>query len=155
MAEITLGQAIREAVSEEMRRDPTVVVIGEAVGPKAYGGVTMEGIAEEFGPVRVRETGIIETIIGGGAAGAALAGLRPIADFMQWNFAVVDYDGVTAKGGIWGYQHGGNIKNPVVFKGAFGGYGGGGGEHSRALVAAFWHIPGLKIVVPTTPADAA
>jgi pyruvate dehydrogenase E1 component beta subunit len=135
-----------------------VYVIGEAVGSTAFSVVgANSGLAQEFGESRVRETAIIECLIGGSSVGAALAGMRPVADFMLADFMFPAMDEVLAKAGLWLYEHGanGDMKIPLVFRAGIGGYGAGAGaEHSRAPIGYFMHAQGLKLAIPTTPYDA-
>jgi len=157
MREITMGDAIQEAIAEEMRRDERVYTIGYAVGPHA--GSIMRpftGVYDEFGPERVRETGIIEPMVAGSSVGAALAGMRPIADFSAVDFMFPALNEILGFAGMWRYEHGGadNMTIPLVFRGAIRNYGGLGAEHSRAPIALFWHAPGLKLAIPSTPYDA-
>ena len=155
MREIYLFEAIQEAVAEEMRRDKRVFLTGEAVGP---GGTSPtrppKEIMEEFGENRVRETGIIETMLGAGSSGAAMAGMRPIVDFMMADFMFPAWNEIL-QSGLWRSGHGGaeNISIPVVYMAGLMSYGGGGFSHSRAPIANVWHGPGLKLVLPTTPYD--
>jgi len=135
MREIYLYQAIQEAVAEEMRRDERVFLTGEAVGPSGTSPTRPpKEIMEEFGEERVRETGIIEQMLAAGSAGAAMAGVRPIVDFMQGDFFFPAWNELL-QSGLWRSGHGG----------AF--------SHSRAPIANVWHGPGLKLVLPTTPYD--
>ena len=156
MREIYLYEAIQEAVAEEMRRDERVFLTGEAVG---LGGTSPtrppKEIIEEFGENRVRETGIVETMLAGGSAGAAMAGMRPIVDFMMADFMFPAWNEIL-QAGLWRSGHGGaeGISIPVVFMAGIMSYGGGGFSHARAPIANVWHGPGLKFVLPTTPYDA-
>ena len=155
MRDIYLYEAIKEAVAEEMRRDKSVFLTGEAVGP---GGTSPtrppKEIVEEFGENRVRETGIIEQMLAAGSAGAAMAGMRPIVDFMMGDFMFPAWNEIL-QSGLWRSGHGGaeNISIPVVYMAGLMSYGGGGFSHSRAPIANVWHGPGLKLVLPTTPYD--
>lgn len=157
MREITMADAIQEAIAEEMKRDERVYTIGYAVGPHA-GAITrpLTSIYDEFGPERVRETGIIEPMIAGSSVGAALAGMRPIADFSTVDFMFPALTEILGFAGMWRYEHGAadHMTIPVVFRGAIRTYGGGGAEHSRVAIALFWHAPGLKLAIPSTPYDA-
>ena len=155
--EITFAQAINEALREEMRRDERVYLIGESVGANDYHmDPTVAGIAKEFGDARARETGIIEPYIGGSVVGAALAGMRPVADYMNADYATLAYDEIFAKGGLWRYEHGGNgdMGIPLVWRMTIGSYGRGGAEHSRTPTALFMHGIGFKLVVPSNAYDA-
>ncbi len=155
--EITYGQAINEALREEMRRDERVYIIGEAVGASDYHmSPTTSGLAKEFGDARARETGIIEPYIGGSVVGAALAGMRPVADFMNADYATLAYDEIFAKGGLWRYEHGGNgdMRIPLVWRMTVGSYGTGAAEHSRTPTGLFMQGIGIKLAIPSTPYDA-
>ncbi|MDD4876216.1 MAG: transketolase C-terminal domain-containing protein [Dehalococcoidales bacterium] len=155
MREIYLYQAIQEAVSEEMRRDERVFLTGEAVGPSGTSPTRPpKEIMEEFGEHRVRETGIVEQMLAAGSAGAAMAGMRPIVDFMMADFMFPAWNEIM-QAGLWRSGHGGaeNISIPVVYMSGLMSYGSGGFSHSRAPIANVWHGPGLKVVLPTTPYD--
>ena len=155
MREIYIYQAIQEAVAEEMRRDERVFLTGEAVGP---GGTSPtrppKDIMEEFGEERVRETGIIEQMLAAGSAGAAMAGMRPIVDFMQGDFMFPAWNEIL-QAGLWRSGHGAadDLSIPVVFIAGIMSYSSGGFSHARAPIANVWHGPGLKFVLPTTPYD--
>ena len=156
MREIYLYQAIQEAIAEEMRRDERVFLTGEAVGPTGTSPTRPpKEITEEFGENRVRETGIIEQMLAAGSAGAAMAGMRPIVDFMMADFMFPAWNEIL-QSGLWHSGHGGaeNLSIPVVFMAGLASYGGGGFSHSRAPIANVWHGPGLKLALPTTPYDA-
>ena len=156
MRQLNMAQAIQEAIAEEMRRDDRVYVMGEAVGP---GGTAPtrhpEELMKEFGERRVRETGIIEPTLGGSAMGAALAGYRPIIDFMMADFMFPAWSEIYDSG-VWRAGHGAaeDMKIPLVYMAGLMGYGGGGFSHSRCPTGNVMHIPGMKIAVPTTPYDA-
>ena len=155
MREIYLSQAIQEAIAEEMRRDERVFLTGEAVSPTGLSPTSPpKEIMEEFGENRVRETGIIEQMLAAGSAGAAMAGMRPIVDFLQADFMFPAWNEIL-QCGLWRSGHGGveNFSIPVVFMSGLMSYGGGGFSHSRAPIANVWHGPGLKLVLPTTPYD--
>jgi pyruvate/2-oxoglutarate/acetoin dehydrogenase E1 component len=156
MREITVIQALNEALREEMRRDPRVYVLGEAVGDGAYGYRVTSGLEKEFGSERVRDTPLTETAIAGSAVGAAIAGLRPVADMLQVDFMFPALDEIMQKAGKWRYTQGANggMCVPVVFRGACGGYASSASEHSQTLTGLFWHAQGLKLAIPTTPYDA-
>lgn len=156
MREINMVQAIQEAIAEEMRRDDRVFIMGEAVGP--FGTSPTRPPAElmkEFGETRVRETGIIEQTLAGGAMGAAVAGYRPIIDFMMADFMSPAWSEIYDCG-FWRAGHGASddMKVPLVFMAGLMGYGGGGFSHTRAPIANVMHASGLKLAIPTTPYDA-
>ncbi|MFC1916047.1 alpha-ketoacid dehydrogenase subunit beta [Chloroflexota bacterium] len=156
MREITTVQAMYEAMAEEMRRDERVYLIGESVGPGAVGPKRPpEDIYKEFGDFRVKETGIIEPTLAASSTGAALAGMRPIVDFLMADFMFVAWNEVY-QAGLWRAGHGAteDMKVPLVYMAVIIGYGGGGFSHTRAPIGNVWHGPGLKLVIPTTPYDA-
>jgi pyruvate dehydrogenase E1 component beta subunit len=153
--ERTLGyaRAINEALAEEMRRDTRVWMMGQDIGK--MGGVfgLTRGLQEEFGPSRVRDTAINETFIVGGAAGAALGGTIPVVELQFADFALTAADEIFHKLAKWRYMHG-QFNMPVVVRLPSGVVGGAGAEHSQSLETLGMHVPGLKVAVPATPADA-
>ncbi len=156
MREINTVQAIYEAIAEEMRRDERVYLIGEAVGPAGVGVIRPPvEIYQEFGALRVRETGIIEATLAASSTGAALTGSRPIVDFSFADFMFPAWNEIY-QAGLWRAGHGAaeNMKIPLVYMAAIIGYSGGGFSHSRAPIGNIWHGAGLKLVIPTTPYDA-
>jgi pyruvate dehydrogenase E1 component beta subunit len=154
MALITMRQAITDALREEMQRDENVFIMGEEVG--IWGGTyaVTRGFYDEFGEKRVRDTPISEMVIGGAAAGAAMNGLRPVAEFMTINFAFLALDAIVNHAAKVHYMFGGNIKCPVVFRAPGGGGRQLGATHSHTPDVIFAHFPGLKVVSPGTPYDA-
>jgi len=154
MARITMRQAITDALREEMIRDENVFIMGEEVG--VWGGTyaVTRGFFDEFGEKRVRDTPISEMVIGGAAAGAAMNGLRPVAEFMTINFAFLALDAIVNHAAKVHYMFGGNIKCPVVFRAPGGGGRQLGATHSHTPDVIFAHFPGLKVVSPATPYDA-
>lgn len=148
------GQAINLALHQEMERDASTFVLGQDVG--RMGGVygITRNLQQAFGSQRVLDTAIVEHAIVGGAVGAALAGARPIAEVQFSDFLMLAGDEVTNKLAKWRFIHGGRLKLPVVVRAPMGATGGAGAEHSQCLEGVFWHTPGLKIVVPSTPDDA-
>jgi pyruvate/2-oxoglutarate/acetoin dehydrogenase E1 component len=148
------GQALSEALFEEMERDATVFVMGEDVA--LLGGLfgATAGLLDRFGESRVIDTPISETLIVGGAVGAAITGRRPVVDLQFADFVGVAMDEVANKAAKWRYMHGGLFKVPLVISGAIGAMGGAGAEHSQCPEAWLLHTPGLKIALPATPADA-
>ncbi|MFN2172099.1 MAG: alpha-ketoacid dehydrogenase subunit beta [Candidatus Promineifilaceae bacterium] len=154
MAYITMRQAISDALMEEMERDETVFIMGEEVG--VWGGTyaVTRGFYDKFGPKRVRDTPISEMVIGGAATGAAMNGLRPVAEFMTINFAFLALDAIVNHAAKVHYMFGGNIKAPVVFRAPGGGGRQLGATHSHTPDVIFAHFPGLKVVSPSTPYDA-
>ena len=154
MAEKTYAQAINEAIREEMRRDPKVFLMGEDVG--VFGGafkVTV-GILDEFGPERVRDTPIAELGIIGLATGAALTGTRPIAELMYMDFATLAMDQIVQQAAKLRYMFGGKARVPLVIRTQQGSGRGNAAQHSQSLEAWFFHVPGLYVAQPSTPADA-
>ncbi len=154
MRNITFAQAIRTAIREEMKRDEKVILFGEDVGQ--YGGVygATTGLQREFGEDRVRDTPISEMAIAGMAAGAALAGYRPIVEIMYCDFLAQASDAIVNHAAKWHYMSGGQFKLPLVVRSPGGGGAGYAAQHSQNLEAWFVHIPGLKVVMPSLPRDA-
>jgi pyruvate dehydrogenase E1 component beta subunit len=154
MARITMRQAITDALREEMQHDPNVFIMGEEVG--VWGGTyaVTRGFYDEFGPNRVRDTPISEMVIGGAATGAAMNGLRPVAEFMTINFAFLALDAIVNHAAKVHYMFGGQMKAPVVFRAPGGGGRQLGATHSHTPDAIFAHFPGLVVVSPGTPYDA-
>jgi pyruvate/2-oxoglutarate/acetoin dehydrogenase E1 component len=151
---ISYSRAINEALAEELRRDPRVFMMGQDIGK--LGGVfgVTRGLQDEFGADRVRDTAINETFIVGGAAGAALTGTIPVVELQFADFVLTAADEVFHKLAKWRYMHGGAFSLPVVVRLPSGVVGGAGAEHSQSLETMAMHVPGLKVVVPGTPADA-
>jgi pyruvate dehydrogenase E1 component beta subunit len=151
--EITYRQAVAAGIAQEMRRDPSVVLIGEDVG--AAGGVfkLTEGLFEEFGPDRVRDTPISEQAIVGAAMGAAMTGLRPIAELMFSDFFAVTWDMVANQIAKTRYMTDGQVTLPLVIKSGNGGGARFGAQHSQSVENWAMAIPGLKVVAPATPTD--
>lgn len=154
MAQITMRQAISDALREEMHLDENVFIMGEEVG--VWGGTyaVTRGFYDEFGERRVRDTPIAEMVIGGAAAGAAMNGLRPVAEFMTINFAFLALDAIVNHAAKVHYMFGGQMKCPVVFRAPGGGGRQLGATHSHTPDVIFAHFPGLKVVSPGTPYDA-
>ena len=153
MAELTCREAVAAAIAQEMRRDPAVVFLGEDIG--AAGGVfkTTVGLFEEFGPVRVRDTPISEQAIVGAAMGAAMTGLRPIAEIMFSDFFAVCWDLVANEIAKSRYMTNGQVSFPLVIRSANGGGARFGAQHSQSIENWAMMIPGLKVVAPSNPAD--
>ena len=153
MAEITYRQAVAAGIAQEMRRDSSVVLIGEDVG--AAGGVfkLTEGLFDEFGPNRVRDTPISEQAIVGAAMGAAMTGLRPIAELMFSDFFAVTWDMVANQIAKTRYMTDGQVSLPLVIRTANGAGLRFGAQHSQSIENWAMAIPGLKVVAPATPAD--
>jgi len=154
MPEITYLEAINAALKEEMRRDPNVFILGEDVG--IFGGCfgVTQGLYDEFGPERVLDTPITETAIIGASVGAAAAGLRPVPEIMFMDFMGVCLDEIFNQAAKIRYMFGGRAKIPMTVRTACGAGLGAAAQHSQSLEAWFTHIPGLKVVMPSTPADA-
>src|ERR1700730_9287684 len=150
MRTITYAQAIKEAIAEEMRRNPSVVFDGEDVA--TYAGIfkITKGLREEFGEERVFDTPISENALVGAGVGAALTGLRPIVELQFSDFLFTAADEIVLKAGMWRYAHGGAYKVPLVVR-CPSGAAGVGPEHGQCPEAFFMHAPGLKIVSPSTP----
>jgi len=152
MREIRFIQAINEALAEEMERDETVFIIGEDVQSGVFGA--SRGLVEKFGPERVMDTPLSETAVAGSALGAAMAGYRPIADFMFADFMFIAANEIMNNAAKWHFIHGGRVNVPVVFFGNIGGGARVGPEHSQCPESIFMHTPGLKVALPSTPYDA-
>ncbi len=153
MAQLTYREAVREGIAQEMRRDETVVFLGEDVA--AAGGVfkTTVGLLEEFGPDRVRDTPISEQAIVGAAMGASMTGLRPIAEIMFSDFFAVCWDLVANQIAKTRYMTDGQCSFPLVLRSANGGGSRFGAQHSQSVENWAMAVPGLKVVAPSTPAD--
>lgn len=153
-AEMTFGLAIRTTLAEEMRRDPRVFLLGEDIG--VYGGAfgITDGMLAEFGPERIRDTPISEQAIVGAAIGAALGGMRPVAEIQFFDFILLAMDQLANEAAKIHYMFGGQISVPIVVRSPAGSGTGAAAQHSQSLEALFAHIPGLKVVAPSTPADA-
>ncbi len=154
MTEVTYKQAITKALADELESDDSVLLIGEDIG--AAGGVfkATDGLFERFGPMRVRDTPISEQAIVGAAIGASIQGLKPVAEIMFGDFAAVCYDGIVNEMPKYRYMTGGQVTLPVTIRMTVGAGGGFGAQHSQAAENWFLGFPGLKLVVPSTPADA-
>jgi pyruvate dehydrogenase E1 component beta subunit len=151
---LTTQKAIAEAIAQEMERDPAIFVMGEDIG--VYGGIfgATEGLLAKFGPDRVMDTPISETGFIGAAVGAAIAGMRPIAELMFVDFFGVCMDQIYNNMAKVHYFSGGNVKVPMVLTTAVGGGYSDAGQHSQTLWGLFAHLPGMKVVVPSNPYDA-
>ncbi|MBP9477806.1 MAG: alpha-ketoacid dehydrogenase subunit beta [Sebaldella sp.] len=153
MREITYAEAIREAMTEEMRRDENVYLLGEDVG--LYGGAfgVSVGMMNEFGEERVRDTPISEAVIAGAAAGSAVTGMRPIAELMFMDFSTIAMDAIVNQAAKMRYMFGGKAQVPFVLRCPAGSGTGAAAQHSQSLEAWFCHVPGLKVVAASTPYD--
>ena len=156
MPELTYAQALNEALREEMRRDPSVFVMGEDVAAWGEGGVfsVTRGLADEFGTARVRDTPISEEGITGLAVGAALTGMRPVVELMYFDFVTLAMDPLVNQAAKLRYMFGGQASVPMVLRSNVGASGGKAAQHSQSLETWFMHVPGLKVALPSTPADA-
>ena len=152
--ELTIGEAIREALSEEMRRDPTVCVLGEDVAEAGTPFKVLSGLVEEFGKSRVIDTPISEAGFTGLAVGAAMTGLRPVVDIMFGDFLTLTMDQMVNQAAKVHYMSGGKWKVPMVIRTTLGATRRSAAQHSQSLHALVSHIPGLKVVLPSTPYDA-
>jgi pyruvate dehydrogenase E1 component beta subunit len=153
MREITYAEAIREALRQEMARDESVFLMGEDVG--RYGGAfgVSYGLVDEFGEERVRDTPISEAGIMGAATGAALVGMRPVAEIMFMDFTTIAMDQLVNQAAKLRFMFGGRAKVPLVLRTPGGSGTGAAAHHSQSLEAWFVHVPGLKVVMPSTPYD--
>jgi len=154
LPEITFVESLRMTLKEEMERDPSLMLIGEDIG--RYGGIfgVTRGLLEEFGFHRVRSTPISESAIIGSALGAAMTGVRTVAEIMYVDFTTCAMDQIVNQVAKMSYMSGGKAKVPLVIRTQEGGGRGNAAQHSQSLEALFLHIPGLKIVMPSTPYDA-
>lgn len=154
MPEITYREALNQAMSEEMRRDKSVFLMGEEVGQYHGAYKVTQGMLDEFGPKRVMDTPISEGGFSGLGVGAAMMGLRPIVEFMTWSFSFVAFDQIVNNAAAVRYMSGGLIKVPIVFRGAANGGVNVGATHSHTPENIYASFPGLKVVCPVTPYDA-
>ncbi len=154
MAILSMREALNQAMREEMRRDPSVFLLGEEVG--AYQGAykITQGLLQEFGEWRVRDTPIAEEAIAGIAVGAAFIGLRPIAEMMTFNFSILALDQIVNHAAKYRYMSGGQIRCPLVLRGPSGAAAQVAAQHSQALESWYAHVPGLVVVMPSTARDA-
>src|ERR1700730_2498486 len=154
MREMTLGQAIRETLAEEMRRDPSVFIMGEDVAEAGTPFKVLSGLVEEFGTARVIDTPISEAGITGLGVGGAMTGMRPIVDIMFGDFIALAMDQIVNQAAKVHYMSGGKLKVPLVVRTTLGATRRTGAQHSQSLHAWVSHIPGLKVVLPSTHYDA-
>jgi pyruvate dehydrogenase E1 component beta subunit len=154
MRELTYTQALREALTEEMERDPNIILMGEDIG--AYGGVfrVTEGLLSKFGPNRVKDTPISEAGFIGLGVGMAMTGKRPVAELMFMDFALVAADQIWNQAAKLRSMSGGRVHMPLMIRAQQGGGRGNGAQHSQSFETFFTHIPGFKVALPATPADA-
>src|SRR5437870_10438277 len=151
---ISFREALREAMVEEMERDPSIFLMGEEVGHYNGAYKVSEGMLARFGEARVIDTPIAETGFAGVGIGAAMIGLRPIIEFMTWNFSLTAIDQLINNAAKLRYMAAGQFTLPIVFRGPGGAAHALAAQHSQALEALYAHVPGLKVVMPSTPADA-
>ncbi|MBA3521422.1 MAG: pyruvate dehydrogenase complex E1 component subunit beta [Gemmatimonadales bacterium] len=154
MPTLTYRDALNQALREEMQRDTNVFLMGEEVGVYQGAYKVSRGLLEEFGPMRVVDTPITELGFAGVGVGAAMVGLRPVVEFMTWNFALLAIDQLVNSAAKMRYMSGGQVGVPAVFRGPGGSALQLGAQHSQAFESWYAHIPGLKVVMPATPADA-
>jgi pyruvate/2-oxoglutarate/acetoin dehydrogenase E1 component len=152
--ELTLAQAVKEALSEEMRRDPRVFVMGEDVAEAGTAFKVLSGLVDEFGVERVIDTPISEAGITGIGLGAALTGMRPVVDIMFGDFLTLAMDQLVNQAAKVHYMSGGKLKAPLVLRTTLGATRRSAAQHSQSLHAWVAHVPGLKVVLPATPYDA-
>ena len=152
--ELTFAQAIREALAEEMRRDPTVFILGEDVAEAGTPFKVLSGLLEEFGKERVLDTPISEAGFTGLAVGAAMTGMRPVVDIMFGDFITLTMDQMVNQAAKVHYMSGGKWRVPMVMRTTMGATRRSAAQHSQSLHAWFCHVPGLKVVLPSTPYDA-
>ena len=150
----TMREALRDAMAEEMRRDGDVFLIGEEVGLYEGAYKVSQGLLDEFGPRRVIDTPITEQGFAGIGVGSAFSGLKPIVEFMTWNFAMQAIDQIVNSAAKTHYMSGGQIAVPIVFRGVNGAGGRLAAQHSQCFAAWYAQVPGLKVVAPANPADA-
>src|SRR5580692_1287818 len=154
MKQLRYREALREAMIEEMERDDRVFLMGEEVGHYQGAYKVSEGMLEKFGPKRVVDTPIAEAGFAGVGIGAAIVGLRPIIEFMTWNFSAVAFDQILNNAAKLRQMSGGQLECPIVFRGPNASARQVGSQHSHAMEHFYAQVPGLKVVAPAFPADA-
>ena len=154
MAELQFREALRDAMTEEMERDESVFLMGEEVAEYDGAYKVSQGMLDQFGPKRVVDTPISESGFTGLGIGAAMLGLRPIIEFMTWNFTFVAFDQIVSNAAKVRYMSGGQARVPIVMRGGNGGAGQLGATHSNSVEAFYSNVPGLKVVAPSNPDDA-
>ncbi len=154
MVAMTVREALRDAMAEEMRRDPSVFLLGEEVGQYQGAYKVSQGLLEEFGPTRVVDTPITEYGFAGVGVGAAFAGLKPVVEFMTWNFAMQAIDHIVNSAAKTLYMSGGQMHCPIVFRGPNGAAARVAAQHSQDYSSWYASVPGLKVIAPYTAADA-
>jgi len=154
MRELMYREALREALDEEMARDPTVFIIGEGIAERGGSYKVTEGLLAKYGPKRVRDTPIAEAGMIGVGVGAAIAGARPVVEILYIDFAMLGMDMIVNQAAKFRLMTGGEGRVPFVLRTQGGAGGGVAAQHSQSLEAWFAHVPGLKVIQPSTPADA-
>jgi pyruvate dehydrogenase E1 component beta subunit len=154
MAELMYREALNQALFEEMRRDPLVFTMGEGIAERGGSYKVTEGLYKEFGPERVMDTPISEASFTGCGVGAALVGTRPVVEILFIDFTALIMDQIVNQAAKYEFMSGGQGKVPMVLRTQGGAGNGLAGQHSQSLEALFYHIPGLKVVMPSTPYDA-
>ncbi len=154
MPVLTYRDALNQALREEMQREPDVFLMGEEVGVYQGAYKVSRGLLDEFGPMRVVDTPITELGFAGVGVGAAMVGLRPVIEFMTWNFALLAIDQLVNSAAKMRYMSGGQVGVPAVFRGPGGAALQLAAQHSQAFESYYAHVPGLTVVAPATPADA-
>jgi pyruvate dehydrogenase E1 component beta subunit len=154
MSEMRFREAVRAAMVEEMERDERVYLVGEEVGHYQGAYKVSEGMLDKFGPKRVLDAPITESGFTGISIGAAMVGLRPIVEYMTWNFSAVAFDQILNNAAKIRQMSGGQFSVPIVFRAPNGSAKQVGSQHSHAMEHFYAHIPGLKVLAPATPADA-
>ena len=152
--ELMYREALREAIDEEMARDPMVFIIGEGIAERGGSYKVTEGLLAKYGASRVRDTPIAEAGMIGVGVGAAIAGARPIVEILYVDFAMLGMDMIVNQAAKFRLMTGGEGRVPFVLRTQGGAGGGVAAQHSQSLEALFYHIPGLKVVMPSSPADA-
>jgi pyruvate dehydrogenase E1 component beta subunit len=152
--ELTYGEAVREALAEELRRDPAVFVLGEDVGEAGTAFKVLKGLVDEFGPERVIDSPISEAGITGLGVGSAITGMRPVIDIMFGDFLTLTMDQLANQAAKTHYMSGGKLKVPMVLRTTLGATRRSAAQHSQSLHAWVSHVPGLKVALPATPYDA-
>src|ERR1700741_5062768 len=154
MAVMTYREALNLALREEMERDPGVFVIGEEVGLYEGAYKVTQGLLKDFGPKRIVDTPIAESGFTGIGIGAAMVGLRPVVEMMTFNFALLALDQIVNSAAKMNYMSGGQYNIPIVIRGPGGPAHQPAAQHSQSMESYFYHVPGLKVVRPSAPADA-
>jgi len=153
MSEITVRQALNDAMREEMRRDPTIIILGCDVGLRGGPFGITKDLQKEFGPKRVIDTPISEPAFTGAGIGAAATGLRPVVEILYSDWITLAMDQIVNMAAKMRYMFGGKVNVPIVIRAPFGSGGGNAAQHSQSFEAWFNHVPGLKVAAPITPYD--